>query len=48
MRETAEFFLDFLVEDSKGRLVTCLSVFSENSYWFDNGELSDFCIGPYT
>lgn len=46
MREAAEFFLDYLVEDSKGRLVTCPSVSPENSYRLDNGEQGALCIGP--
>ena len=46
MREAAEFFLDFLVEDSKGRLVTCPSVSPENTYRLENGEEGALCIGP--
>lgn len=46
MREAAEFYLDFLVEDSKGRLVTCPSVSPENSCILDNGEQGALCIGP--
>lgn len=46
MREAAEFFLDYLVEDSKGRLVTCPSVSPENSYRLANGEQGALCIGP--
>ncbi|MFY9296690.1 MAG: glycoside hydrolase family 95 protein [Caldicoprobacterales bacterium] len=46
MREAAEFFLDFLVEDSKGRLVTCPSVSPENSYRLENGEQGALCVGP--
>ena len=45
MREAAEFFLDFLVEDSKGRLVTCPSVSPENSYRLENGEQGALCVG---
>ena len=30
LKEAAEFFLDFLIEDKKGRLVTCPSVSPEN------------------
>lgn len=37
MRESAEFFLDFLVE-SDGYLVTCPSVSPENTYILPNGE----------
>ena len=46
MREAAEFFLDYLVEDSKGRLVTCPSVSPENKYRLDNGEEGALCVGP--
>ncbi len=46
MREAAEFFLDFLIEDPKGRLVTCPSVSPENTYRLDNGEEGALCIGP--
>lgn len=44
--EAAEFFVDFLVEDSKGRLVTCPSVSPENTYILPNGERGNLCIGP--
>lgn len=46
MKEAAEFFLDFLIEDDKGRLVTCPSVSPENTYILDNGEQGCLCIGP--
>lgn len=46
MKEAAEFFLDFLMEDEKGRLVTCPSVSPENTYILDNGEQGCLCIGP--
>lgn len=46
MKEAAEFFLDFLVEDDKGRLVTNPSVSPENTYILDNGERGCLCIGP--
>lgn len=46
MREAAEFFLDFLIEDNKGRLVTSPSVSPENTYVLDNGEKGCMCIGP--
>lgn len=46
MKEAAEFFLDFLIEDDKGRLVTCPSVSPENTYILDNGERGCLCIGP--
>lgn len=46
MKEAADFFLDYLVEDSKGRLVTCPSVSPENTYKLNNGEQGSLCIGP--
>ncbi len=46
MREAAEFFTDFLVEDSKGRLVTCPSVSPENTYILPGGEQGRLCAGP--
>ncbi|MGE5613233.1 MAG: glycosyl hydrolase family 95 catalytic domain-containing protein [Bacillota bacterium] len=46
MKEAAEFFLDFLIEDEKGRLVTSPSVSPENTYILENGEKGCLCIGP--
>jgi alpha-L-fucosidase 2 len=46
MKEAAEFFVDFLVEDSKGRLVTCPSVSPENTYILPTGEKGSLCAGP--
>lgn len=46
MREAAEFFLDFLIEDEKGRLVTSPSVSPENTYILSNGEKGSLCAGP--
>ncbi len=46
MKEAAEFLLDFLVEDGKGRLVTSPSVSPENTYLLENGEKGSLCIGP--
>jgi alpha-L-fucosidase 2 len=46
IKEAAEFFLDFLIEDSKSRLVTSPSVSPENTYILDNGEKGSLCIGP--
>lgn len=45
MKEAAEFFLDFLIEDDKGRLVTSPSVSPENTYILDNGQRGCLCIG---
>ena len=46
MKESAEFFVDFLIEDSKGRLVTCPSISPENQYILPNGETGTLCLGP--
>src|SRR5690554_87655 len=46
MKEAAEFFLDFLLPDSRGRLVTCPSVSPENTYILPNGERGSLCPGP--
>jgi alpha-L-fucosidase 2 len=46
MRDAAIFFLDFLIEDDKGRLVTCPSTSPENTYVLPNGELGSLCMGP--
>lgn len=46
MKEAAEFFLDFLIEDGKGRLVTNPSVSPENTYIMENGEKGCLCMGP--
>jgi alpha-L-fucosidase 2 len=40
------FFVDFLVEDDKGRLVTCPSVSPENAYRLPSGEIGTICAGP--
>lgn len=46
MKEAALFFLDFLVEDGNGRLVTSPSVSPENRYVLPNGESGTICFGP--
>lgn len=46
MKESAEFFVDFLIEDSKGELVTCPSVSPENTYIMTNGQTGKVCIAP--
>lgn len=46
MKEAAEFFVDFLVEDKYGQLVTCPSVSPENTYLLPNGEQGNLSIGP--
>ena len=46
MKEACEFFVDFLVEDSEGRLVTCPSLSPENSYKTADGYTTAICAGP--
>lgn len=46
MKESAEFFLDYLVPDPKGRLVTGPSISPENSYKLPNGRTGHLCMGP--
>jgi alpha-L-fucosidase 2 len=45
MKEAAEFFLDYLVEDKNGRLVAGPSVSPENRYQLPNGEVGVLCMG---
>ncbi|MCC8135128.1 MAG: glycoside hydrolase family 95 protein [Ruminococcus sp.] len=46
MKEAAEFFVEYLMEDSEGRLVTCPSVSPENTYLTDKGVKGSLCMGP--
>lgn len=46
MREAAEFFEDYLIEDGKGRLVTSPSVSPENTYYTKDGVKGTLCQGP--
>jgi alpha-L-fucosidase 2 len=46
MREAAQFFLDYLVEDPRGRLVTGPSMSPENSYRLPDGTTGVLCMGP--
>lgn len=46
MKEAAVFFVDFLVEDGQGQLVTCPSVSPENSYILPSGAVGKLCFGP--
>lgn len=46
MKEACEFFVDFLVEDSQGRLVTCPSLSPENVYRTADGYETSICAGP--
>ncbi len=45
LKESCRFFLDFLVEDSQGRLVTCPAISPENVYVLPNGETGTLCAG---
>ena len=46
MKEASEFFLDYLVPDAQGRLVTGPSVSPENRYRLPNGNVGILCMGP--
>ncbi|TSB47343.1 glycoside hydrolase family 95 protein [Alkalicoccobacillus porphyridii] len=46
MKEAALFFVDFLVENDQGRMVTAPSVSPENVYILPNGESGTLCVGP--
>lgn len=46
LKESAEFFVDYLIEDRNGYLVTCPSVSPENTYRLESGETGSLCIGP--
>ena len=46
MKESCEFFIDFLVEDEKGRLITCPSLSPENTYKTEDGTITAICAGP--
>jgi alpha-L-fucosidase 2 len=45
LREASRFFLAFLVEDAKGRLVVSPTVSPENVYRLPNGEIGVLCHG---
>lgn len=46
MKESALFFLDYLIETRDGKLVTCPSVSPENTYVLPNGERGCLTMGP--
>ncbi|MDE6710256.1 MAG: glycoside hydrolase family 95 protein, partial [Oscillospiraceae bacterium] len=46
MREAAEFFVDYLIDDGKGRMVTSPSVSPENTYITKDGVKGTLCQGP--
>lgn len=45
LKEASLFFVDYLVEDSQGRLVICPSVSPENTYRLPNGEVGTMSVG---
>ncbi|MBB3113364.1 alpha-L-fucosidase 2 [Paenibacillus phyllosphaerae] len=46
LKDSALFFIDFLVESPEGYLVTSPSVSPENRYRLPNGEAGTLCYGP--
>jgi alpha-L-fucosidase 2 len=46
MKEAAEFFLEYLVPDPKGRLVSGPSLSPENRYQLPNGQVGVLVMGP--
>jgi len=46
MKEAAEFFLDYLVDDGRGHLVTGPSLSPENQYTAADGTAVKLCMGP--
>lgn len=46
LREAAEFFEDYLIENEKGQLITSPSVSPENTYITKTGEQGSLCQGP--
>ncbi|QGH32939.1 glycoside hydrolase family 95 protein [Gracilibacillus salitolerans] len=46
LKEAALFFVDFLVENEEGLLITTPSVSPENTYILPNGEKGTLCEGP--
>ncbi len=46
MKESAEFFVDYLIQDKRGWLVTCPSTSPENRFRADDGQQGGLCMGP--
>ncbi len=46
LKEASEFFLDYLVPDAQGRLVSGPSVSPENRYRLPSGQVGILCMGP--
>jgi alpha-L-fucosidase 2 len=47
LKESAEFLLDYMVEDSRGRLLVGPSVSPENRYRMPDGTVAAVTMGPY-
>ncbi|MEX2299627.1 MAG: glycoside hydrolase family 95 protein [Bryobacterales bacterium] len=47
LKETAEFLLDYMVEDAAGRLITGPSISPENRYRAGDGSAVALTMGPY-
>lgn len=45
LKEASEFFVDYLVEDANGRLLTCPSLSPENTYRTKTGYITSLCAG---
>jgi len=45
LKESSEFFLDYMVPDPKGRLVVGPSISPENAYRLPNGNVGTLCMG---
>lgn len=46
LKEASLFFVDFLIENEEGQLITTPSVSPENTYILPNGERGTLCEGP--
>jgi alpha-L-fucosidase 2 len=46
LKEAAEFFVDYLIENDQGQLVTCPSISPENVYLTEKGTKGSLCMGP--
>lgn len=45
LKEAAEFFEDYLIENKSGQLVTCPSLSPENTYITESGSKGSLCVG---
>jgi alpha-L-fucosidase 2 len=46
MKEAAQFLLEYMMEDSQGRLITGPSISPENKFVLPNGTTGNLCMGP--